>query len=66
MTLLTINETASLLTVGRSTVYRLIDQGELPAYKIGGCVRVNEEDIHLYLKRHKKSTLLRSLKGWDR
>ncbi|MGH2560500.1 MAG: helix-turn-helix domain-containing protein [Thermomicrobiales bacterium] len=44
--LLTIAETAALLKVDRSTVRRWIDQGTLPAYRVGQrAVRVRRDDV---------------------
>jgi excisionase family DNA binding protein len=43
---LTIAETAALLKVDRSTVRRWIDQGTLPAYRVGQrAVRVRRDDL---------------------
>lgn len=38
--LLRVSETAELLSVSRSTAYRLIRTGELPSLKVGGVTRV--------------------------
>lgn len=44
--LLTIAETAALLKVDRSTIRRWIDQGTLPAYRVGQrAVRVRRDDL---------------------
>ena len=47
--LLTVNEVADLLRVSRMTVYRLIKEGEMHAFRVGRGYRLREEDIHTYL-----------------
>lgn len=43
--LVNIMEAASLLSVGRSTIYALAKSGELQTVKIGSAVRVTMESI---------------------
>lgn len=54
--LLTVSETAKLLSVHRSTVYRLIlDDSEFPSvYKFGFGKRFNKDDVLTYI--HSKRT----------
>jgi excisionase family DNA binding protein len=47
--LLTVNEVADHLRVSRMTVYRLIKDGEMPAFRVGRSYRLREEDVHTYL-----------------
>jgi len=47
--LLTIPETADRLRVSRVTVYRLISSGQLPALKVGGALRVDENELREWL-----------------
>lgn len=42
-------QVAALLHVGSSTVRRLIDRGELPAYRIGAVIRVRADDLTAYM-----------------
>jgi excisionase family DNA binding protein len=50
MKLLTVAETAALLSISKSMVYQLKDGGALPFYRIGaGAIRFNEEDLLVYL-----------------
>lgn len=44
--LLRVNETAKLIGLGKSKTYDLIAKGELPAVRIGKCVRVHAEKLH--------------------
>lgn len=50
---LTLQEVMSRLKVSRATVYRLMDQGELHPFKIGGSLRFDEEDLEAYIERCK-------------
>lgn len=47
----TLDETAELLKVSRSTVRNLIRRGELHPVKIGNSVRVTAEELHRILHR---------------
>ena len=47
--LLTVNEVADLLRVSRMTVYRLINQGEIAALRVGRIYRLREDDVDTYL-----------------
>ncbi len=49
--LLTVRATADRLQVAEKTVRRLIAAGELPTHRIGGCVRVSEDDLLVFLSR---------------
>jgi excisionase family DNA binding protein len=46
---LTVAEVAKLMRVSKMTVYRLIRQGDLAAFRVGRAYRMREEDIHRYL-----------------
>jgi excisionase family DNA binding protein len=45
----TVSEVAQLMRVSKMTVYRLIKQGDLPAFRVGRGYRMREEDVHRYL-----------------
>jgi excisionase family DNA binding protein len=47
---LTVEEVADLLKVHRTTVYRMLKSGELPAFKIGSDWRFNRVRIEEWLK----------------
>ena len=49
--LLTVRATADRLQVAEKTVRRLIAAGELPTHRIGGCVRVSEDDLLVFLSK---------------
>jgi excisionase family DNA binding protein len=44
-------EVATYLGVNTRTVYRLIDEGELPAHKIGRVIRLQESDVVAFVER---------------
>ena len=55
---LTVTELCTYLKVDRSTVYRLIKAGKLPAFKVGGDWRFNVEEIDLWrVEREKKPAM---------
>ena len=49
---LTIDEIAQRLKVSTKTVRRWIDRGELRVYRLGGQIRVSEEDLFLFMNKH--------------
>lgn len=48
-TALTVDQTAEYLNISRSTIYRLVKTGELPANKIGGQLRFKKETLDALL-----------------
>lgn len=48
---------ARRLGVSRSLVYKLIDLGELPSFRMGvqNCIRISESDLIDFLKRRKEN-----------
>ncbi len=42
---------AEFLGVNQRTVYRLIDEGDLPAYKFGRVIRLQRADVLAYIER---------------
>jgi excisionase family DNA binding protein len=44
-------EVGEILNVSRSTVYRLINNGELLVVNIGGCKRITKKAIHHFLEK---------------
>ena len=47
---LSTSEAAQRLGVTRRTIYRLIDLGDLPAYKLGRVIRIREEDMQAFME----------------
>lgn len=44
----TAEEVAEILKISKHTVYELIKRGELPAYKVGNMMRIDERDFDAY------------------
>lgn len=44
-------EVAEYLGVNTRTLYRMIDEGELPAYKFGRVIRLQEADVLGFIER---------------
>lgn len=44
----TVNETAKFLHVSPSWVYRAVERGEIPSFKLGGLVRFRPQTIREY------------------
>ena len=49
-----INEAVIALGVGRSTIYRHIDEGNLKALKVGGKRLIEKTEIHRWLDSYKE------------
>ena len=43
--LLRVAEVARLLGLCRATIYRLVERGTLPAFRIGNCIRFDAEEL---------------------
>ena len=56
--LLTVDQVAEYLNMSRDEVKKLVEIGELPAYKIGGAfLRFKKEHIEIYKRKHVSGTL---------
>lgn len=47
--LLTVKQVAKMLQLSAKSIYALVSRGDLPAYRIGGAVRVAQADMDAYL-----------------
>lgn len=54
--LLLLEDICSVLHIGKTTAYRLIQSGELPAQKIGGKWQIKSKDFEKYLHGYADST----------
>lgn len=52
---LTVGQVAQQWQVGTRTVRRWIAEGDLPAYRVGGLVRVDRKDLTRFVKRVKSA-----------
>ena len=51
---LSANQACRRLRISRKTLLRLINDGELPAYRIGWMIRLLVADVEAYRQRHPK------------
>ena len=49
--LLTVEQVADLLKIGRTTIYELMNSGDLPSVTIRRCRRVLRSDLNAYIAR---------------
>jgi excisionase family DNA binding protein len=54
--LLTLEQVAEYLNIDRFTVYRLVAQKQLPAFKVGGQWRFSQEMIEAWLMKNSKNS----------
>lgn len=54
--ILTIDEVAAYLKVGKRTVYRLAAARRIPAFKVGGTWRFRRQEIDLWIKKQTAGT----------
>lgn len=47
----TVAEVAAILRVSKMTVYRLVNDGTLPAFRFGRSIRINPDDLKRYLNQ---------------
>jgi excisionase family DNA binding protein len=50
--LLTVKEVAKYLRVGRVTIWRWCQQGQIPASRVGRNWRIHRDDLFSFLKKH--------------
>lgn len=50
--LLTVEETAKMLGIGRSLTWRLVQEGRLPSVRLGRLVRVPRAELEVWLQEH--------------
>lgn len=49
--LLTVDELCESLLIGRNTAYRLLNSGELGAFRIGRCWKIPREAVQTFLQQ---------------
>ena len=54
MQYLTVKQMTSILQVSQRTIYRMIDSGKLPAYKLDRDWRIAREDLDQFLAERKR------------
>lgn len=54
MKFLTVRDAASFLSVDRKTIYKLIEEDKLPAYRLSERnIRIDENDLVAWIKKRK-------------
>jgi len=53
----TLDEVAKYLKVGKRTIYRLVAENKLPAFKVGGAWRFTRADIDSWIKQQSMEAL---------
>lgn len=48
---LTVQQTAELLSVCKNTIYKLIRENELPCRRIGSAIRIRKNDVIGYMRQ---------------
>lgn len=56
---LKVPEVAEILQIARSRAYELVDDGEIPAVKIGRSVRVSRKDLDRWLEGRRYTSVIR-------
>ena len=51
--LLRLDEAADILDISPRTVYRLVGDGDLPALKVRGGIRIDTQDLSNYIEKQK-------------
>ena len=51
---MTVREVAAFLSVNEKTVYRLVQRGDLPGFKVAGAWRFQLRDIDRWIEQRKR------------
>ncbi|MFT6901159.1 MAG: excisionase family DNA binding protein [Colwellia sp.] len=51
--ILTLKEVAAYLKLAEKTAYRLVSEGKLPGFKVGGSWRFKREDLEAWIEDNK-------------
>ena len=54
MTLLTVQEVAALIKARPKTIYQWAGLGQIPCFKINGCLRFSESEVLAWINSFKK------------
>lgn len=55
--ILTVEEVARYLKIGKRTVYRLLNEGAIPAFKVGGSWRFSQHELDAWIRRRSTGRL---------
>lgn len=59
-TAMTVQDVAAYLNVDPKTVYRLVQRGELPGFKVGGSWRFQKVDLDAWITKQKETAASRT------
>lgn len=62
--LLKATEVAQIMGIGRSLVYELIAQGQIPSIRLGRCIRIPVEALQKWIEEQEKQKSINSLPEW--
>jgi len=51
--IMTISQVAKYLQISEITTYRLVQEGKIPAFKVGRSWRIKREDINEFIEKQK-------------
>ena len=52
--IMTISQVAKYLQISEITTYRLIQEGKIPAFKVGRGWRIKREDLNEFIEKQKR------------
>ena len=52
MSYIKISQVTERLNVSPNTVYKRVSRGDIPAYRIGKLIRIDERDLEKYMKQN--------------
>lgn len=52
--LLTVDEAAQRLGIGRTLAWRLVQAGQLPSFRLGRCVRVPRRELEVWVQAQRQ------------
>ena len=61
-TALTVRDVAKVLSVDEKTIYRLVQTGQLPGFKVAGAWRFQRLDLDLWIEERKRVAATRTTK----
>jgi len=54
---LNINDLSEYLSIKKSTLYSMVESGELPHYKIGRLIRFKRNDVDAWIETHRRERI---------
>lgn len=54
---MTVRDVAAFLNVDEKTIYRLVQKGDLPGFKVSGSWRFQRADLEIWIAEKKKATV---------